>query len=638
MPKDPKAPPSSRIARTGRVGGLVAGQGLRWAGTRAANLVRSPERAEAATGERAAALARELVEQLGQMRGAAMKIGQVLSTVDFTAIPEGEREEFKRTLAALRDEVPPLPYKRMEKLLREELGMPLSEAFEDFEHEAFAAASIGQVHRAVTRDGRRVAVKVQYPGVAEAVETDLRNLQVLLPLVKRLAPGLDVKALAAELRERIAEELDYEIEAQNHRAVERAWRGHPYAYVPPVDTGLSSRRVLVTELIEGKRFEEVKALGEAERDRFAEIVFRFFFGTLNHLRRAAGDPHPGNYLLRDDGRVGFLDFGLMRVVDADYLEQERAIAQAAVAGDAAGVHAALAAAGYLPDPRAFEPERVLAQIRTAGEWYFTPGFKRLSPGYVAELMERSLLAALGLLRGDAPGDRAAAGAADPPHGGARARRPRRAARGRRLGRARGGVLRRRAAVDADRASRTRRSGRTTPWRGARTPHRLRRPCAGPSRSPSWPSPCSPPPPAARPAASTSRGSSPSRSTAPTRAATCRCCCRPRCARTSAATSPTAPPAPRAGASTSAPCATATRRPSASSPSSARVQGGRPSGGHRVALPRGRTGRFHPLSCGASCSPASIEWRERGALYSIQAKVARRELVRMASSAIRNGPR
>ena len=349
--------------------------------------MRTPERADAATGERATALARELVAQLSQMRGAAMKIGQVLSTVDFTAIPESEREEFKRTLASLRDEVPPLPYPRMAKLLEQELGGPLSERFEDFEREAFAAASIGQVHRAVTKDGRRVAVKVQYPGVAEAVETDLRNLQVLLPLVKRLAPGLDVKALAGELRERIAEELDYEIEAQNHRAVERAWRGHPFVHVPPVDTSLSSRRVLVTELLEGRRFEAVKALGEAERDRFGEIVFRFFFGTLNHLRRAAGDPHPGNYLLLDDGRVGFLDFGLMRVVDADYLEGERELARAAVARDAEGVHAGLAALGFLPDPPSFEPERVLGQLRTAGDWYFTPGFKRLSPGYVAELME-----------------------------------------------------------------------------------------------------------------------------------------------------------------------------------------------------------------------------------------------------------
>src|SRR5918996_5078573 len=221
-------PPTSRLSRSARLGGLVAGQSARWVGTRAANVARSPERADAATGERAAALARELVEQLGRMRGAAMKVGQVLSTIDFTAIPESEREQFKRTLAALRDDVPPVPFARMERLLTAELGQPLSAAFAEFEPEAFAAASIGQVHRAVTHDGRRVAVKVQYPGLAEAVETDLRNLQLLLPLVKRLAPGLDAKALAGELRERIAEELDYEIEAQNHRAVERAWRGHPH--------------------------------------------------------------------------------------------------------------------------------------------------------------------------------------------------------------------------------------------------------------------------------------------------------------------------------------------------------------------------------------------------------------------------
>ena len=114
--------------------------------------------------------------------------------------------------------------------------MPVAAAFDEFEEEAFAAASIGQVHRATTTDGRAVAVKVQYPGIAEAVETDLRNMQMLFPLVKRLAPGLDVKALAQELRERIGDELDYEVEAQNHRAMARAWRGHPFVFVPPVDT------------------------------------------------------------------------------------------------------------------------------------------------------------------------------------------------------------------------------------------------------------------------------------------------------------------------------------------------------------------------------------------------------------------
>jgi predicted unusual protein kinase regulating ubiquinone biosynthesis (AarF/ABC1/UbiB family) len=322
------------------------------------------------------------------MRGAAMKIGQVLSTVDFSAIPESEREEFKATLAALRDDVPPLPFRAIEKLLRDELGTPLQEIFAEFEPEAFAAASIGQVHRATTADGRAVAVKVQYPGIAEAVETDLRNAQLLFPLVKRLAPGLDVNALAKELRERIGDELDYEVEAQNHRAMARAWRGHPFAHVPAVDTSLSRRRVLVTELLEGRRFDAVKQLGEAERDRFAEIVFRFFFGTLRRLRRAAGDPHPGNYLLLDDGRVGFLDFGLMRVVDSDYLAGERALAQAVAARDADAVHDRLAALGYLPQPDGFEPEALLEQLEIAGEWYLQPGFRRLTPAYVNELIEQ----------------------------------------------------------------------------------------------------------------------------------------------------------------------------------------------------------------------------------------------------------
>src|ERR671917_797230 len=148
MPDEPRTPPTSRLSRSARLGGLVAGQSARWVGTRAANVLRSPERADAATGERAAALARELVEQLGQMRGAAMKVGQVLSTIDFTALPESEREQFKETLAKLRDDVPPLPFRRLEKLLRAELGERPAAVFDEFEETAFAAASIGQVHRA----------------------------------------------------------------------------------------------------------------------------------------------------------------------------------------------------------------------------------------------------------------------------------------------------------------------------------------------------------------------------------------------------------------------------------------------------------------------------------------------------------
>lgn len=335
------------------------------------------------------AVADQLVRQLGQMKGAAMKIGQVLSTVDFDLVPEDQREEFKERLAALRDQAPPVPRRDLEKLLRQDLGAPVEQVFAEFSDEPVAAASIGQVHRARTRDGRDVAVKVQYPGVAEAVDTDLRNMSMLFPLVKRLAPGLDVKALGTELRERIGEELDYEVEAQHQRLVARLFRGHPYVRIPAVDTELSTRRVLVSEFVEGVGFSEVKARPETERDRFAEIVFRFFWGLLSHERLVAGDPHPGNYLLCPDGRVCFLDYGLMRRIDPVYQEEERELARAVIDGDPARVHAMLARTGYLPDPDAFTHEQVFEQISDAGAWFFVPGFRRLDPEFVRVHVEQT---------------------------------------------------------------------------------------------------------------------------------------------------------------------------------------------------------------------------------------------------------
>ncbi|HEY4278666.1 MAG TPA: AarF/ABC1/UbiB kinase family protein [Conexibacter sp.] len=373
--------PTGRIARTARVGGLVAGQGLRWAGMRTANRARSPERAAEAQNERTAALVNQLVDQLGQMRGAAMKVGQMISMVEFDGLPEEQRDELQDRLAALRDNVPPVKFADLEKLMKKEFGGPLRRVFSDFDEHAFAAASIGQVHRATTVDGDDVVVKVQYPGVAEAVETDLRNATLLLPLVKRLAPGLDAKALAAEMRERIGDELDYELEAQNQRRIWRLMRGHPFARVPRVYTDLSTRRVLVSEYIEGERFEEVRRADEGVRDRYAEIVFRFFIGLLYRNRIALGDPHPGNYLLCPDGRVGFLDYGLLRDLSAERVDRERAIAGAVLERSAEGLKSAMSAAGYLPDERAdaVDAEWALRMMTMAIGWYAIPGFRRLSP-------------------------------------------------------------------------------------------------------------------------------------------------------------------------------------------------------------------------------------------------------------------
>ncbi len=385
--------PTGRIARTARVGGLVTGQGLLWAGMRTANRVRSPERAAEAQTERTAALVNQLVDSLGQMRGAAMKVGQVLSMVDFDGLPEEERSALQAKLAALRDDIPPVPFAKLEKLMVKELGGPLSQVFSAFDEQAFAAASIGQVYRATTRDGRDVVVKVQYPGVAEAVDTDMRNAMLLLPLVKRLAPSLDGRALAEELRERIVEELDYELEAQNQRRIARLRRGHPFITIPSVDTELSTRRVLVTDYIAGERFETVRRLDEAQRDRYAEITFRFFFGLLYRDRIALGDPHPGNQLLQPDGRVGFLDFGLLRDVSLTRRDAEAATAHAVRDGDAPALKAALVSGGYLTAAGAprVEPELALELLTHATRWYAVPGVRRFDGEFGGRDRERPRL-------------------------------------------------------------------------------------------------------------------------------------------------------------------------------------------------------------------------------------------------------
>jgi predicted unusual protein kinase regulating ubiquinone biosynthesis (AarF/ABC1/UbiB family) len=183
------------------------------------------------------------------------------------------------------------------------------------------------------------------------------------------------------MRERIGEELDYELEAQNQRRIGRLLRGHPFVRVPRVDTSLSTRRVLVSEYVEGERFEAVRRADDVQRDRYGEIVFRLYFGLLYRDRIALGDPHPGNYLLCPDGRVCFLDFGLLRGVDAARVAAERAIALAVRHGDGEALKAALRAAGYLPASRAdaVDADFALSLMRMAIKWYAVPGERRFSP-------------------------------------------------------------------------------------------------------------------------------------------------------------------------------------------------------------------------------------------------------------------
>src|SRR5436190_10400939 len=288
--------PKSRSARTARVGRLVAGQGARIAGGRALDRVRSESARDKAQTERITKVIEQVVVQLGQMKGAAMKVGQVLSTVDFPGMQEEDRERIKAKLAELRDNAPRVPFKDLEKLMAKEWGEPVGKVLDDIDSEALAAASIGQVHRARTKEGQDVAVKIQYPGIAEAVETDLRNLRMIVPLLGRIAPGLDTKELSDELTERVSEELDYELEASSHRRMSRWYRGHPHVRIPRVYTDISTRRVLITEFVEGRTYNEMREAPEAERDRLSELLVRFFLGTAARFDVALGDPHPGNWL------------------------------------------------------------------------------------------------------------------------------------------------------------------------------------------------------------------------------------------------------------------------------------------------------------------------------------------------------
>ena len=236
MAKDDSSIPKGRVRRTAQVGSVVGTQGARYAGTRAANIARSQEARDEALERRHLEAAERMVQTLGKMKGAAMKIGQLASFIDTEFLPPEYRELYQDELAALRTSAPPMPWKKVSKVLEEEWDEPCEELFEDFDEEAAAAASIGQVHRAVLPDGRRVAVKIQYPGVADAIRADMQNAGMILRMAKALAPGLDAKAAADELKERVLEELDYEYEAHNQRSFARGYRGHPFIYVPDVVT------------------------------------------------------------------------------------------------------------------------------------------------------------------------------------------------------------------------------------------------------------------------------------------------------------------------------------------------------------------------------------------------------------------
>jgi predicted unusual protein kinase regulating ubiquinone biosynthesis (AarF/ABC1/UbiB family) len=229
-----------------------------------------------------------------------------------------------------------------------ELGAPPDRLFARWDPEPIAAASIGQVHRAITADGLAVAVKVQYPGIAEMMAADLDNVSLLRRMLRVTAPSQDVDGLVAELRERVLEELDYRREAANQQRLHRYFTGHPTISVPAIVPELSTRRVVTSELVTGARFADVLGWDQHERDLAGETLYRFVFRSLYEVHAFNGDPHPGNYLFHGDGKVTFLDFGMVKhFTDSDLLPLMAMARTLCVDDDPAQFRASLEEAGFL---------------------------------------------------------------------------------------------------------------------------------------------------------------------------------------------------------------------------------------------------------------------------------------------------
>lgn len=330
--------------------------------------------------------AENMAKALGSLRGAAIKVGQLASFVDVDLLPDEYREIYQRQLGTLRASAPPMPWKKVKSVLNDQWDQPIGRIFSEFDEEAAAAASIGQVHRATLKDGREVAVKIQYPDIADALRADMQNAALFLRLGKLIAPGLDAKAIAGELKARVLEELDYELEAQNQRRFARAYRGHPFVRVPDVITGLSRERVLVTEWIDGIGFDEVLELDQRQRDRFGEIIYRFAFGSIYHLHQLNADTHPGNYLLMPDGKVAFLDFGMTKRLTDEQIRLQLAAVTAVLNDDPTAFARAMEDLGFIPEGRSVNVDLLLDHVRLTSGWYLNGRKTRITPNFVARAL------------------------------------------------------------------------------------------------------------------------------------------------------------------------------------------------------------------------------------------------------------
>src|SRR3954463_14442872 len=350
---------TSRVSRQAELARLGARGSGNAAAYRARWIFSSAERKEALNEELQLRTAEDVAATLGNMKGVMMKFGQLASFVD-----DGLPENVRTALEQLQADAPPMSADLVTEVVERELGSSPDRVFAEWDPVPIAAASIGQVHRAITRDGQAVAVKVQYPGVERAIKADLDSFDASMLPAPMLFKNFDPQPFVNEIRTRITEELDYGIEAANQHQFATWYDGHPFIHVPAVVHPLSTGRVLTTELATGARFSELETWDQTERNLAGETIFRFVFRSLYRYKAFNGDPHPGNYLFRPGGRVTFLDFGLVKYFTAEEVHPlQRLIETIVIDPDPNAFRATLEDAGFLKPNSSMTNEEVVDYFR-----------------------------------------------------------------------------------------------------------------------------------------------------------------------------------------------------------------------------------------------------------------------------------
>jgi predicted unusual protein kinase regulating ubiquinone biosynthesis (AarF/ABC1/UbiB family) len=367
-----ESPLTSRFSRTAKIWKLSARNSARFATTKLRGAMSPAERRAELDQQFAIRTAADVAKQLGEMKGVLMKAGQLVSFI-FETLPE----EAQASLATLQADAAPMAPTLAASVVESELGMPPERAFLDWSDLPVAAASIGQVHRAVTPGGVDVAVKVQYPGVFHAIESDLDAAEVMYAMFSSMMlKGLDAKGLVDELRERMREELDYQLEARNVVEFGRLFAGHPWVRVPRLIPELSTRKLLTTEWVDGLTFDQfLSTASPATKQRAGEVIWRFTQHAV--LRHGAfnGDPHPGNYKFHRDGSVTFLDFGLVkRWSPGEWESLQPTLDAIIVHRDPEMLVRAMERSGFLRDGHGLPPELVYEYVSSPYQPYLTDEF------------------------------------------------------------------------------------------------------------------------------------------------------------------------------------------------------------------------------------------------------------------------